>query len=445
MDGSRCKPWLPSVVTRRRARAQQAAATRQDVIAAGIELLAPSRGGRARPSPRSRNGQASRSRRSMQGSVRSGACCVRPWTRLWSVTPIRSRSSIAPSSLAFRRVFEERVAACAKLVTDIHRRSAGVWRAIVEAASAEAEVRRPARRARSQSSSRRHAQPRADARSAFDGTPARPGLGAARPGDLPQARCRCGHVAKGLRTLHGRRDRRARDDRWDGGTLSIAAVRLAQAATRTRTGVTIPRTRWFGGGQLGDRVRRAQPGQPAAVRADRARAEDRQEPDGLGVAAADRLPEGRRPAGAGSVAAAPGAPPRPRRPSRCRWPFPTPCRAARGAAADRRTQLSREARVYPSRFRYEAPRSLDEAIALLHDGGGEAKVLAGGQSLVPLLKLRFAVARAAGRHQQPARPRLPPGRRRRHAPHRRAVPARRPRALDAPRRRGSRRWPPPRR
>ncbi len=46
--------------------------------------------------------------------------------------------------------------------------------------------------------------------------------------------------------------------------------------------------------------------------------------------------------------------------------------------------------MYPSRFRYEAPRSLDEAIGLLHSGGGEAKVLAGGQSLVPLLKLRFA-------------------------------------------------------
>jgi carbon-monoxide dehydrogenase medium subunit len=30
------------------------------------------------------------------------------------------------------------------------------------------------------------------------------------------------------------------------------------------------------------------------------------------------------------------------------------------------------------------------AIGLLHDGGGEAKVLAGGQSLVPMLKLRFA-------------------------------------------------------
>ena len=46
--------------------------------------------------------------------------------------------------------------------------------------------------------------------------------------------------------------------------------------------------------------------------------------------------------------------------------------------------------MYPSRFRYEAPRSLDEAIQLLHDGGGDAKVLAGGQSLVPLMKLRFA-------------------------------------------------------
>jgi carbon-monoxide dehydrogenase medium subunit len=46
--------------------------------------------------------------------------------------------------------------------------------------------------------------------------------------------------------------------------------------------------------------------------------------------------------------------------------------------------------MYPSRFRYEAPRTLEDAIDLLHSGGGEAKVLAGGQSLVPLLKLRFA-------------------------------------------------------
>jgi carbon-monoxide dehydrogenase medium subunit len=46
--------------------------------------------------------------------------------------------------------------------------------------------------------------------------------------------------------------------------------------------------------------------------------------------------------------------------------------------------------VFPPRFRYEAPRSVAEAVSLLRDGGGEAKVLAGGQSLVPLLKLRFA-------------------------------------------------------
>jgi carbon-monoxide dehydrogenase medium subunit len=46
--------------------------------------------------------------------------------------------------------------------------------------------------------------------------------------------------------------------------------------------------------------------------------------------------------------------------------------------------------MYPSRFRYEAPRSLDEAIAALRDGGDYAKVLAGGQSLVPMMKLRFA-------------------------------------------------------
>jgi carbon-monoxide dehydrogenase medium subunit len=46
--------------------------------------------------------------------------------------------------------------------------------------------------------------------------------------------------------------------------------------------------------------------------------------------------------------------------------------------------------MYPSRFRYEAPRSIAEAISLLHEGGDEAKVLAGGQSLVPLMKLRFA-------------------------------------------------------
>lgn len=46
--------------------------------------------------------------------------------------------------------------------------------------------------------------------------------------------------------------------------------------------------------------------------------------------------------------------------------------------------------MYPSKFRYEAPSSLAEALDLLAVYGDEAKILAGGQSLVPMLKLRFA-------------------------------------------------------
>jgi carbon-monoxide dehydrogenase medium subunit len=43
----------------------------------------------------------------------------------------------------------------------------------------------------------------------------------------------------------------------------------------------------------------------------------------------------------------------------------------------------------PPRFEYLAPTSLDEALALLAEHGDEAKVLAGGQSLVPLLNFRL--------------------------------------------------------
>lgn len=46
--------------------------------------------------------------------------------------------------------------------------------------------------------------------------------------------------------------------------------------------------------------------------------------------------------------------------------------------------------MYPSRFRYEAPGSLEEALDLLSAGDEEAKVLAGGMSLIPMIKLRFA-------------------------------------------------------
>ena len=44
----------------------------------------------------------------------------------------------------------------------------------------------------------------------------------------------------------------------------------------------------------------------------------------------------------------------------------------------------------PPLFEYHDPGSIDEALALLAEHGGEAKVLAGGQSLVPLLNFRLA-------------------------------------------------------
>jgi aerobic carbon-monoxide dehydrogenase medium subunit len=45
--------------------------------------------------------------------------------------------------------------------------------------------------------------------------------------------------------------------------------------------------------------------------------------------------------------------------------------------------------VKPVRFAYADPRSVDEALALLAEHGDEARLLAGGQSLVPLLNLRL--------------------------------------------------------
>ena len=46
--------------------------------------------------------------------------------------------------------------------------------------------------------------------------------------------------------------------------------------------------------------------------------------------------------------------------------------------------------MYPASFDYVAPTSLEEAIALLDTHGHDAKVVAGGQSLIPLMKFRFA-------------------------------------------------------
>ncbi len=46
--------------------------------------------------------------------------------------------------------------------------------------------------------------------------------------------------------------------------------------------------------------------------------------------------------------------------------------------------------MIPSQFEYFAPETLDEAVSLLNEHGSEAVVLAGGQSLIPLMKLQLA-------------------------------------------------------
>src|SRR6516165_3563743 len=46
--------------------------------------------------------------------------------------------------------------------------------------------------------------------------------------------------------------------------------------------------------------------------------------------------------------------------------------------------------MIPAPFAYHRPRSVDEAIALLAQHGEEARVVAGGHSLIPMMKLRLA-------------------------------------------------------
>src|SRR5262244_1092664 len=46
--------------------------------------------------------------------------------------------------------------------------------------------------------------------------------------------------------------------------------------------------------------------------------------------------------------------------------------------------------MYPRAFNYHRAKSLQEASTMLAQLGDEAKLLAGGQSLIPLMKLRFA-------------------------------------------------------
>lgn len=46
--------------------------------------------------------------------------------------------------------------------------------------------------------------------------------------------------------------------------------------------------------------------------------------------------------------------------------------------------------MYPAKFDYLAPESLEEALSILAERGDDVKILAGGQSLIPMMKLRFA-------------------------------------------------------
>jgi carbon-monoxide dehydrogenase medium subunit len=46
--------------------------------------------------------------------------------------------------------------------------------------------------------------------------------------------------------------------------------------------------------------------------------------------------------------------------------------------------------MFPAAFDYRSPSTLEEALGVLAQRGDDAKVMAGGQSLIPLLKLRFS-------------------------------------------------------
>ena len=83
--------------------------------------------------------------------------------------------------------------------------------------------------------------------------------------------------------------------------------------------------------------------------------------------------------------------------------------------------------MIPAAFDYVRAESADEAIALLTEHGDDAKLLAGGHSLLPLMKLRLAQPVGAHRRRPAQRPVVRPRRRRPHR-HRRPHPPPRRRA-----------------
>src|SRR4249920_3910776 len=53
-------------------------------------------------------------------------------------------------------------------------------------------------------------------------------------------------------------------------------------------------------------------------------------------------------------------------------------------------RAKRRLTMIPAGFEYHAPRSVADAVKLLGSLGPDAKLLAGGHSLLPMMKLRFA-------------------------------------------------------
>ena len=77
------------------------------------------------------------------------------------------------------------------------------------------------------------------------------------------------------------------------------------------------------------------------------------------------------------------------RTSRCRAPRSGSGAPSRAASCRHQAQQRRRGMI-PAKFDYVRPASVDEAVRALADGGEDAKVIAGGQSLMPLLRLRLA-------------------------------------------------------
>src|SRR4051794_27453596 len=67
-----------------------------------------------------------------------------------------------------------------------------------------------------------------------------------------------------------------------------------------------------------------------------------------------------------------------------------PSRRGRFAFRLARAGEQGEGPMFPSRFDYVAASTLEEAVAAKAADGEEARILAGGQSLLPMMKIRLA-------------------------------------------------------